>query len=168
MLNSIVAVEECDARVLNKRTIARFKKIKMQRREFIKSTCNFCMLGAAGFMLPQLIGCSPAIAVYKTIVNNNQLAIPLTLFEISSIQFVRPAGWYYDIAVQKKEDNTYAAILMKCTHQENQLTKSGNGFHCSLHGSQFDATGKVRKGPAETPLRTYLTSIDQNNLIIRI
>ena len=60
MLNSIVAVEECDARVLNKRTIAGFKKIKMQRKEFIKSTCNFCLLGAAGFMLPQLIGCSDA------------------------------------------------------------------------------------------------------------
>lgn len=168
MLNSIVAVEVCDARVLNRRTVARFKKIKMQRKEFIKSTCNFCLLGAAGFMLPQLIGCSPAMAVYKTTVKNNQVEMPLTLFEKSNLQFVRPAGWYYDIAVQKKEDNTYAAILMKCTHQENQLTKTGNGFQCSLHGSQFDATGKVRKGPAEKPLKTYTTSIEQNNLIISI
>ncbi len=140
----------------------------MQRKEFIKSTCNFCLLGAAGFALPYLTGCSPAIPVYKTAINNNQAELPLTLFDKSNLQLVRPKGWYYDIAVQKKENNVYAAILLKCTHQDNQLTASGNGYQCSLHGSQFDATGKVKKGPAEKSLKTYNTTVIDNKLIINI
>ncbi|HVX49392.1 MAG TPA: Rieske 2Fe-2S domain-containing protein, partial [Chitinophagaceae bacterium] len=112
----------------------------MQRREFLKASCNICVLGAAGFARPRLTGCSPAasLAVYKTTIVNKQLQVPLNLFDKSPLQIIRPAGWYYDVAVEKKEDNTYRALLMQCTHQENQLTVTGNGFNCSLHGSQFD------------------------------
>ena len=94
--------------------------------------------------------------------------MPLTMFDKSPLQFVRPKGWYYDIAVQKKEDNSYSALLMQCTHQENQLTPTGNGFTCSLHGSQFDKAGNVRKGSAEQHLEGYRTFVDNGNLIIEI
>ncbi|HRI21636.1 MAG TPA: Rieske (2Fe-2S) protein, partial [Panacibacter sp.] len=98
-----------------------------------------------------------------------KITMPLTLFDQSAIQFVRPKGWYYDIAVQKKADNTYSALLLQCTHQENQLTPLGNnGYTCSLHGSQFDMNGNVRKGPAEKHLEQYSTTIQNNNLIIDI
>jgi nitrite reductase/ring-hydroxylating ferredoxin subunit len=178
VLNRIVAVEVCDPAscagqvitMLNRRPAVWFIiKIKMQRKDFIKSTCNFCLLGAAGLLLPDLIGCSPAIPVFKTtVINNNQIQIPLTIFDRSPIQFIRPKGWYYDIAIQKKEDSTYSAILLKCTHQDNQLIAVGNGFSCSQHGSQFDKTGKVKKGPAEKPLREYTTVINQGLLIITV
>ncbi|HWB27942.1 MAG TPA: Rieske (2Fe-2S) protein [Chitinophagaceae bacterium] len=139
----------------------------MQRREFLKASCNICILGAAGFMLPQLTGCSPAssLAVYNTAVVDKQLRVPLSLFAKSPVQVVRPAGWYYDIAVEKNENNTYKALLMRCTHQDNQLTKTGNGFSCSLHGSQFDKNGNVRKGPAEDPLTQY-HAYEKNDLLI--
>ena len=143
-------------------------KAVMQRKEFIKSTCNFCLLGAAGLALPHLLGCSPAIPVYKTEISNNQIELPLHLFDKNNLQLVRPQGWYYDIAVQKSENNVYAALLLKCTHQDNQLTAAGNGYQCSLHGSQFDATGKVKKGPAEKPLKKYNTTVSENRLIINI
>lgn len=140
----------------------------MQRREFLRSSCNICILGAAGFVLPKLTGCSPALAVYKTSVVNKQVRVPLTMFTTQSTQIIRPAGWYYDIAVEKRPDNTYKALLMQCTHQENQLTKTGNGFSCSLHGSQFDKDGNVRKGPAEDALTQYKTYTVSEHLIIEI
>lgn len=140
----------------------------MQRRDFFKSSCNICLLGAAGFVLPKLTGCSPALAVFKTSVVNKQLRVPLTMFASSSVQVVRPAGWYYDIAVEKKPDNTYKALLMQCTHQENQLTVTGSGFSCSLHGSVFDKDGNVRKGPAEEALIQYKVYSENDHLIIEV
>ena len=141
----------------------------MERRDFITSACRLCLLGTAGYLLPQVIACSPSrYAVYKTSITNNQVEIPLALFDKNPLQLVRPKGLYYDIAVEKKENNTWSALLLKCTHQENQLTPKSAGFECSLHGSQFDEEGKVTKGPAEMPLKKYQTSVNQNNLVIHL
>src|SRR5581483_6228253 len=102
----------------------------MERREFLRSSCNTCLLMAAGYLLPSLTSCSPKYAVFKTDIVDKKIVMPLSMFQQSSIQFVRPKGWYFDIAVEKKTDNTYRALLLQCTHQENQLTPDGaNGFH---------------------------------------
>lgn len=141
----------------------------MQRRHFLKQSCSLCLLGAAGFTIPILSSCGSAkYGVYKTAVTNKTIEIPLALFTASALQIVRPNGWYRDVAVQKKEDGTYSALLLECTHQENALTVTGNGFHCSLHGSDFDRSGKVRKGPAELPLTSYSVSIQSDTLIIHV
>lgn len=94
--------------------------------------------------------------------------MPLNLFDKKDLQIVRPAGWYYDVAVQKNPDNSYTALLLQCTHQENQLTVTGSGYHCNLHGSNFDKQGAVKKGPAELPLQRFETSVDNNSLNIHI
>jgi len=94
--------------------------------------------------------------------------MPANLFDKTATQIVRPAGWYYDIAVEKTADNTYKALLMQCTHQDNQLTLTGTGFNCSLHGSQFDKDGKVKKGPAEDALTQYKAYINNGQLIIEV
>lgn len=141
----------------------------MERKEFIASSCKLCMLAAAGYFLPKLSGCSPSYSVYKTEIADKKITMPLSMFSQSQVQFVRPRGWYYDIAVTKNADNTFSALLMMCTHQENQLTPNAkNGYTCSLHGSQFDANGYVRKGPAQQPLERYETTTENNNLIIKI
>jgi len=140
----------------------------MDRKEFIQTSCSACMLMTAGFFLSAMPGCTPKYSVFKTEVVDKKLTLPLSAFKQSSLQLVRPKGWYYDIAVEKNNDNTYTALLLQCTHQENQLTPDGNGFHCNLHGSQFDSEGNVRKGPAERPLQRYRTYMDMNSLIIEI
>jgi Rieske Fe-S protein len=140
----------------------------MQRRKFIKSSCNVCLLAGAGYLFSELTACSPAYNVIKTEVVNNEIEIPVAGFAQSNLQFVRPKGWYYDISVMKKEDNSYQAFLLQCTHQENQLTPNGNGYTCNLHGSQFNKDGKVTKGPAERSLKQYTTSINQDKLIIHL
>jgi Rieske Fe-S protein len=141
----------------------------MERREFIRSSCNACLLMAAGYLLPELTGCSPKYSVFKTDIVDKKIALPLTAFQKSSLQLVRPNGWFFDIAVEKKEENDYLALLLQCTHQENQLTAMGtNGFYCSLHGSRFDSNGNVLKGPAEQPLERYKTYVENNNLIIEV
>jgi len=138
----------------------------MERRKFLTSSCRICLLGAAGFSLTQIVGCATTASVYKTSITNGDLNVPMNLFEKSSLQIVRPAGWYYDVAVQKNPDNSYTALLLQCTHQGNQLTPTGTGYHCSLHGSDFDKQGNVRKGPAEQPLHHFETTV--NNDIVSV
>ena len=142
----------------------------MQRRQFIKTGCSFCLLAAAGTMLPTLLSYPGSKnKVYKTTINENKQAeIPLSLFETGNLQFVRIKHWYYDIAVHKEEDGTYTAILMKCTHMDNQLSVNADGFECSLHGSHFDKKGAVTQGPAELPLTTYATTVQDQSIFISI
>ena len=140
----------------------------MERKEFIKTTCNFCLLGAASLMIPGLVGCSPTQNVFKTVVNNKQIEVPLQLFDKENLQMVRPKGFEFDIAVQKNKDGNFIALLMQCTHADNEVQPSQNGFYCNAHGSQFDANGKVLKGPAALNLKQYKTSINNNNLIISV
>ena len=142
----------------------------MERRAFIKSGCTFCLLGAAGMLLPMLESCGTAqkTAVYKTAAIGNKIEIPVSLFTEKKIQIVRAKGQYYDIAVQQHEDKTYTALLMRCTHMDNQLNLSGNGYRCSLHGSEIDNEGHVKKGPAEQPLKRYHVTQEKDKLIITI
>ncbi len=141
----------------------------MNRKEFLKRGCDSCLCGTAALLIPSLTGCSPAaFNIYKTTVTNNVIELPLSLFEKNNLQIVRPHGWQYDIAVHKKPDGNYTAILMECTHMDNQLTASQNGFSCSLHGSTFNEEGEVIKGPAEFPLKKYSTSIRHDKLILSI
>ena len=143
----------------------------MQRRNFIKGACKICLLGAAGAAIAaDLSSCSPGVAknTFKPVVKDNEVEVPLSLFDNQAFKLISPANYNYEIAVEKKQDNTYHALLLRCTHQENQLTPTGNGFTCSLHGSKFDMEGHVLKGPAESPLQQLNTRIVKNNLIIHI
>src|SRR5580693_6119094 len=48
----------------------------MQRRQFLRSSCNLCLLAGSGVLLSELASCSPAYEVIKTEVVNNQIQIP--------------------------------------------------------------------------------------------
>ena len=140
----------------------------MERRNFLTTSCKICLLGAAGASIVALSGCGAAYPVFKTTVLDKKISIPLEIFTTNNLQIVRPKGWYYDIAVQKTNSG-YTALLLQCTHQENQLEINGkNGYSCSLHGSVFSKEGKVMKGPAEKDLKSYKTLVDDNKLIIML
>jgi Rieske Fe-S protein len=139
----------------------------MNRKDFIKASCNFCLLGTAAILLPNLTGCSPSYSVFSTEKKNNELQLPLTLFEKNPLQIVRVKGMNYDIAVHKI-DNDFTALLLQCTHAENEVLPDQNGYSCSLHGSRFNENGKVIKGPAELSLKKCKTTISNNYLIITI
>ncbi|MFI5155091.1 MAG: Rieske (2Fe-2S) protein [Chitinophagales bacterium] len=137
----------------------------MERRQFIRSSCNLCLLTASGFLLSELVACNPAYQLIKTEVVNDTIQIPLFSFNQPGLKLVRPNGWAWDIAVYKNAGG-YEAILMKCTHQNNQLILTGNGFVCDLQGSNFNLEGIVTKGLAELPLKKFPVDLVLDNLII--
>ena len=139
----------------------------MDRRKFVKQSCTVCVAAGAGMLMGSLASCS-VLPSYKTAVTNNRVEVPLALFQNSNFQLIEPKGMYYNIGLKKEADGNYTALLLKCTHADNQLTPTGNSYKCNLHGSAFDAEGKVTIGPAERPLKRYPTETTSNTIIIHL
>lgn len=142
--------------------------MQIARRKFLTSTCRACLMAGAGFLISDLIACSPSSKVLKLPVSGNTVRIPATAFVNESLQIVRPEGWFYDIAVRKSSANDFEALLLECTHQQNQLIVSQNGYQCMLHGSKFNLEGQVVKGPAERGLKRFATRVDQGQVVIQL
>lgn len=137
----------------------------MERRNFLKTAGSICAMASVAWVTGSLTSCSQ-LPVYKTPILENKVAVPLNLFQQSNLQIIKPAGYDYNIALQKENDGTFSALLLRCTHSDNQLSSTGNGFVCNLHGSRFDKEGMVLKGPAERSLKKLKTSVSAENVII--
>lgn len=139
----------------------------MDRRDFVKQSCLACMAIGAGMLVGSLSSCA-TVPVYKTAVSANKVSVPESLFEQTNFQVVQPKDLFYNIALRKESNGTYTALLLRCTHADNQLMSTGNGFKCNLHGSTFDKEGHVTQGPAERPLTKYKTEVVSGNIIIHL
>ena len=134
----------------------------------MKQSCSLCVAAGAGMLVGSLASCGSALPAYKTAVTGNKIAVPETLFATADFQLIQPKGMYYNIGLKKEKDGTYTALLLRCTHADNQLTPTGNGFKCTLHGSAFDNEGHVTNGPAQRALKKYPTQVESNQIIIHI
>ncbi len=139
----------------------------MDRRKFIQQSCSLCVAVGAGMVIGGLEGCA-TLPVYKTAVANNTVTVPTAIFATAAFQLIQPKNQYYNIGLKKESDGTYTALLLKCTHADNQLIPTGNSFKCDLHGSTFSNEGKVITGPAERPLKKYATEIKSDQIIIHL
>jgi Rieske Fe-S protein len=79
---------------------------------------------------------------------------------------VRNDAMEFPIYVYRFSDNEFSAMLMKCTHQGNELQASGDHLHCSAHGSEFNNRGIVAQGPAEENLRIFPVTSNGNRIFI--
>jgi len=76
-----------------------------------------------------------------------------------------------NLLVDRSNQNTFNALSAICTHQGCLITgyDSGNkNFVCPCHGSTFNLTGQVVKGPAQRALPQYQTQFSNNQLSIII
>ena len=74
------------------------------------------------------------------------------------------------ILVVRDGPRAFRALSMPCTHEGCPLNPPARGtISCPCHGSQFDLSGKVLKGPAVYPLGQYATRFDRetNRLTVR-
>lgn len=141
---------------------------QLNRRSFLKDTCKACLVGAVSMSMVDFLESCSTVKTYRAAMNGNAVTVPLNLFDAAPLQVVSPKSYAYEIAVRKLPDNTYEALLLRCTHQHNPLTPTGNGYMCTVHGSQFDKDGNVKKGPADQHLLQLKTEIQQSNLIIHV
>jgi nitrite reductase/ring-hydroxylating ferredoxin subunit len=70
------------------------------------------------------------------------------------------------IVIYRENGQMYASTAI-CPHKGARMVVKGDQVYCPRHGSLFDDTGAVIKGPAEDSLERYAVSInDKNHLIV--
>jgi Rieske Fe-S protein len=139
----------------------------MHRKDFIKGTCGVCVAMGSGFLMSALLSaCKTPLGVVKTSAANDLVTIPLNEFEKMDYKLVRLSNYDYDLAIQKNQDGSFTVLVLMCTHAGHPLTKTGNNYYCTLHGSQFTHEGKVTKGPAEKNMTMLDNHIEKDKLII--
>lgn len=124
-------------------------------------------------MSPVLSGCQSTHYANGTI-EPNGLSVPKAEFSylkkdqpmLRQYIIVRNEKLEFPIYLYRFSDNEYSALLMKCTHQGNEVQASGDHLHCPAHGSEFNNKGVVAQGPAENNLRSFKVSSDNEKIFI--
>jgi cytochrome b6-f complex iron-sulfur subunit len=61
------------------------------------------------------------------------------------------------------------AVDPTCTHKGCAVAWQAQGkkFVCPCHDAEYAVDGKVQKGPAEKPLKTYAAKIEGNSVVVK-
>lgn len=145
----------------------------MDRKEFIK-VCGGTCLGLVGIALLNQ-SCTGTHYVQGSS-TENKLSVLKTEFKIIKKNkpdfrkyiVVKNDKLDFPIIVYREDENSYEAMLMKCTHQGIELNVNGDILSCSAHGSEFSNKGEVIQGPADQKLKTFPVSVDEKNIYIQI
>ncbi|MEI9808923.1 MAG: Rieske (2Fe-2S) protein [Bacteroidota bacterium] len=144
----------------------------MDRNQFIKQ-CGFACLGAIGIAAITQ-SCSPARQLNAPIIDN-RLVIPLAAFmdkkqkgQYRRYLIVRNGQLNYPLVIYRNNGNDYTALLLRCSHQYNELNVNGELLTCAAHGSEFDTKGNVVNGPANEKLRSFAATTDSQHLYIQL
>lgn len=140
----------------------------MERRSFIKQSCQACAAIALGPAIVAALGSCSSSAVLKLAAENNMVSVPLTAFVEKQQVVVRVSGRAFDLLCIKVDDTNYSTLEMKCTHQDQPLVSSGKSLYCNSHGSQFDLEGKVLRDPASKPLKKFETQLQGEIVVIKV
>jgi cytochrome b6-f complex iron-sulfur subunit len=139
------------------------KELNYSRRSFVTTIAGFGVLIALGVALASVkipssssspvssqTTASPSSAITNT--NSMQVGAP--------VYFEYPSG--YPNVLFKRSDGSLAAYSLLCTHVCCEVTyeSSSNLFYCPCHGSEFDSSGRVIRGPAGSPLPSVTLTVD--------
>jgi len=76
---------------------------------------------------------------------------------------------FYDEYIVISQRNKTTVYSAHCTHLGCKIDKiKGERFICPCHGSEYDLTGKVTKGPAFKDLKVIPSQISENGKNIEI
>jgi len=127
----------------------------------------------ASVLLPALSGCQSTFYTSGVVEDNGISVLKSDFIYLKKDQpsqrdyiIVKNASLQFPIYLYKISDEDYSAILMKCSHQGNELQAAGDHLHCPAHGSEFNNRGVVSHGPAEENLRTFKVTPTGDKLFI--
>jgi Rieske Fe-S protein len=136
------------------------KNPKISRRGF---------LVGGGIALGGLLGCATAIT-YQAIVVDDRIAIPrLELERLEAVGkpvVVKTPELPHPIILIPVDADNFRAVSAECTHLGCDVRPSQNFLVCPCHGSTFDMTGEVVRGPAPSGLDTYPVEIKGDRIEI--
>jgi Rieske Fe-S protein len=65
-----------------------------------------------------------------------------------------------------KKNNTVRALSLVCPHLGCTVSATSKGFACPCHGSVFNSSGEVKKGPADRSLKKLSVEEQGDDAII--
>jgi Rieske Fe-S protein len=125
-----------------------------------------------GLLTTLLEGCGSTKMVNGTIANSD-LMVPVEAFLLKGDHYrkyvvVQHEQLSYPICLYRFSESNYSALLMRCTHQGTELQVFGDRLQCPAHGSEFTNRGVVQNGPADTNLRTFPVTVQNNQIYISL
>ena len=143
----------------------------MNRKDFIINSCAACLSATA---ISSLFTSCTATKYITGNLGKDGLTVSKDEFKIRqkdntahrSFIIVRNDALQYPVCVYRFSDQEYSALWMRCTHQGTELQASGDFLQCPAHGSEFNNKGLVTNGPADSSLRTFPVTVNNNELFI--
>jgi len=153
-------------------SISNLINVSSSRRDFIFN--NVKMLGAVAlgsYTIGLINACSNDSNPTSPSSNNNvEISIDISQIANSALQTIGGtialSGNDLDskgILVIRKNETEIVALSRKCTHQGCTVPNYSNSIStCPCHGSQYNTSGSVVKGPATNSLRNYSAVLNGN------
>lgn len=139
----------------------------MKRRDFIEKSCLACLVAGTGFSLLSLSSCT-STQIISTSSEKGLLKVDKASFKAESkAVIIRTKELEYDVLLLKS-DAGYKAFYLQCSHQNNPVNYNSSGIVCNTHGSRFDLNGTPTVGPADKPLKSFITTIENDSISIKI
>jgi cytochrome b6-f complex iron-sulfur subunit len=147
---------------------------KPTRREFCAHAVSFVAVGA----LLESCGGSPtspssipALSTISAGVTNNTITLTVDsaspLASVGSAALVQTSSGSFLVA--RVAQDTFNAMTAVCTHEACTVERYQSGtFTCPCHGSQYNTSGAVVKGPAPASLRRFNTAFANSVLTISL
>lgn len=135
----------------------------IDRREFVGLLGCLAASAASGCASVVVTRLAPVGGTVRLPVRNYpQLALP------GGYLRVQPEGSASQIYVLAT-DNGFVALSPICTHLGCTVNIAGSQLVCPCHGSTYDRSGRVLRGPAERSLTEYATSLTSDgDLVIKL
>lgn len=152
--------------------------LSQSRRAFIERAGMTAVMSTFG--LAFFTGCSdsedqnpgnqptpPPASTSGITISGSTIQIDLT----SQTGLAEAGGWLLIVSAKTLVVNVggaYRAMTSVCTHSacDRNWTFAGNKFTCTCHGSEFDTSGNVLKGPATQALQSYGTQLNGTTLTV--
>jgi len=146
------------------------------RREFCAQACRLASVAAGGALIAACGGSPtssvdagtplPSLTATRT---NGVLTLTIdassALASVGGMALVNsPSGSFL---VGRTSQDACTVLTAICTHDGCTVSGMENGIYvCPCHGSEFDPAGRVVRGPASAPLKTYSSQLSNGVLTI--
>ena len=133
----------------------------VDRRNFV----GLCVCALAGVAAA---GCASLVTrTVKPVDGKIELALARypELLELGGSLKILPEGQSVALYVLALGDGSYSVLSPVCTHLGCTVDIEGARLICPCHGSTYDRSGRVLKGPAELPLASYRTHVSAEGVL---
>ncbi|WP_341525684.1 ubiquinol-cytochrome c reductase iron-sulfur subunit [Nostoc sp. UHCC 0302] len=138
----------------------------MKRRDFI----NWVGLGWIATSLPVAIAaCSSESTTPKTSASGDWQTVGTSAELDKAGQLLAKNSPVGPVLVVGTSKTAMTAVDPTCTHKGCTVVWQAQTkkFACPCHHSEFGIDGKVQKGPATEPLKTYAAKIERNSVVVK-